>query len=333
MKSSPNSLPSDLNEVSDHLYALNDLQQKRDQPVDPSSLRFALRSLFLSLPKQVQSQISIPSATQSDALFGDNDLTLFRSLLSRHYAGEPGQQAGHEEQHSYWRKIRQREYFFWPVLADQRGWLTIIMRLESSCRSKEFDTVAAFAIVDSCSDPAAQRRITRVEQRIRELFACGNITFKSDAARKIWVPPQPEDSAWESGIRSFQLIRQLFQRITDNFCTHTPPSDDHLFNVPTSGWLNVDFIRHEMIGSNAHPLRVVLIPGSRGVLFSLGGSDFGTTILASLTSVVEVVQEQCNSALDFACRYALEPILEIRLQEEGTFPPNCLAPIDDRKST
>jgi hypothetical protein len=80
-KASPNSLPSDLNDISDHLYALNDLQLKRDQRIDPLSLRCALRSLFLSLPREAQQKVLIFSGTHSDALFGDNDHNLFTSLL------------------------------------------------------------------------------------------------------------------------------------------------------------------------------------------------------------------------------------------------------------
>jgi hypothetical protein len=203
----------------------------------------------------------------------------------------PEQEGNAHEQRNYWKRVRQHEYFIWPVLAGPEDWVTLVMRLGGSDNSDTPDTVTHFAVVDPSCGSTAQQRVERVMQRVQELFAHGNIAFEPGALRYIWVPPQSEDSAWESGIRAFQLVRQLLQRITDSVCTASFDAD-HFFDTPTSGWLNVDFIRHEMIG---------------------------------------MVQEHCNSTLDYACRYALEPILEIRQKEGGVFPPSCLAPIDDEK--
>ncbi|KAI1841133.1 hypothetical protein JX266_012668 [Neoarthrinium moseri] len=164
------------------------------------------------------------------------------------------------------------------------------MHLAKSAGSDDYDTVTEFAIVDSSRHPDSTARIQHAESRLRLIFGLGDIHFKSNARRQIWVPPQDEGKPWESGIRCFQLIRQLLFRVTDLFCTQTPFDGDQFFATAISGWINVDFIRHEMIG---------------------------------------MLQERCNAVLDYSCRYALEPIQDLRLtaELEGIFPPNSLAPI------
>ncbi|KAH8197619.1 hypothetical protein TruAng_008203 [Truncatella angustata] len=272
----PNSLPKNLNEVSDALYALNDLQLERAEPIHPLSLTHALQSVLRSVPESVQSRISIPNATLTDKLFGETSTDEFETVVAKNLRSE------------FWQKVRQKEYLFWPVYTGPIHWATIVMRLENSGKSAEFDVVTNYAVVDAERDSD----INRVLSRVRDLFNRAGITFKPDTERHIWVPPQVTGSTWESGLRSFQLIRQLIYRVTDDFCSGSSFSDARFFDTPTNGWLNVDFVRHEMIG---------------------------------------LALERCNDILGYSCRYALEPIQNIRLEGRGNCSPDCLEPQNDGK--
>ncbi|KAK6070868.1 hypothetical protein SCUP234_09957 [Seiridium cupressi] len=281
----PNSLPVDLNEVADALYALNDLQLKRDEPIHPLSLTYALRSLFHNLPDPVQSQISIPNASLFGELFGEASTEQFEALIAKKSLAR-GSATGRE----FWHKIRQKEYVFWPIYTSTGYWSTVIVHLERSDLAGEFDTVTDFALVDASRHRANIMQSQRASARVRQLLGSGGMELKSSAERQIWVPVQGD--TWESGIRSFQLIRQLVLRVTDNVCNGLCFQDSHFFSTPTSGWLDVDFVRHEMIG---------------------------------------MILERCNHILDYSCRYALEPIQDIRLEGKGQSSPDCLAPRDNGK--
>lgn len=268
----PNSLPEDLDEVSDALFALNDLQLRRHAPVHPLSLAYALQSLLCSAPDYVQAQVMIPGPTLSDELFGSTED--FEALTSRKRDSPTAQ--------VFWEHMRQKEFVLWPVQSDAGIWSTIILHLGMS-KDADFDTVTDCAVVDASS----AEREARVVSRLGQLLDSGDMDFHSAKQHHIWVPPQADEDSWESGIRCFELIRQLVSRLTDGFCNNQSFEWDQAFGPPTRGWLNVDFIRHEMMG---------------------------------------MALERCNTILNYSCRYALEPIMDIRLEDGINLAPNCLAP-------
>ncbi|KAF3005380.1 hypothetical protein E8E14_007842 [Neopestalotiopsis sp. 37M] len=278
----PTLLPDDLDEVSDALFALNDLQLRRHAPVHALSLAYTLQSLLHAAPESVQSKVAILGPTLSDELFGDSyqDSESLISTKSR--------TAGSKRTRGLWGRIRQKEFVFWPVQTDAGIWSTIILHLGISEHGVDFDKVAEFAVVDASHGPEAQIRITCVVSRLRQFFCGGDVDWRPARQHEIWVPPQLEE--WESGIRCFELIRQLLRRVTDVSCSNQSFDWDRDFSPPTSGWLNVDFIRHEMMG---------------------------------------MALERCNTILNYSCRYALEPILEVRLEEDINLSPDCLAPLND----
>ncbi|ETS88264.1 hypothetical protein PFICI_02092 [Pestalotiopsis fici W106-1] len=281
----PNLLPNDIDEVSDALFGLNDLQLRRHAPVHPLSLAYVLQSLLHAAPESVQAKVIIPGPTLSDELFGNTSQEDFEIHISK-----KSRTAGSQKAKDFWESVRQKEFIFWPVQSDAGVWSTLVLHLCISDEGIDYDTVTDFAVVDASRSAEGQERVSRVASRVGQLFGCGDVNWRSARQHEIWVPPQLED--WEAGIRCFELIRQLLCRVTDGFCNDRAFDWDRDFGPPTSGWLNVDFIRHEMIG---------------------------------------MAQERCNTILNYSCRYALEPILEIRLEEDINLPPGCLAPIDDVK--
>jgi hypothetical protein len=291
------SLPGDLTTVNDHIYALNDLQYSRDTPIHCLGLHYSIVSIIRGLPESVINSIYVIPPTDSDDLFG-TDHAASAAVIEKEYAKvsfHPDHEAEPQRRRLLFEAIREREYVFWSINSEGDGdrWVTLIMHIEKSKYSNCFDRVSDFAIVDASRDPAAGVRVARVEARVRHIFALGDITFNESALRRIWVPPQEEDKGWESGLRSFQLVKQLLFRITDTHCKQLEYDDDHFFEA-TSGWLNVDFLRHEMIGLAA---------------------------------------ERCNDAVGWSCRYALEPIAGISDPDRSTdqFEAKCLQPVDDDK--
>lgn len=87
-------------------------------------------------------------------------------------------------------------------------------------------------------------------------------------------PPSPSSISffsprWESGVRCFQLTRELLRRVTGYACPGAAGYDDERFFEGTSGWVDADAVRHEMVG---------------------------------------MALQRCNAALGYACRYYLAPI-------------------------
>lgn len=155
---------------------------------------------------------------------------------------------------------------------------------------------------DSISAPSRER-VRRVTQRLVRVFRAGGIEIDPyHAQRQIWVapstapPPQPvhaeeeeeeEDGGgggggahqphqgpapsprWESGVRCFQLARELLGRVAAYACPGAPGFEDERFFGPGAGWVDADAVRHEMVG---------------------------------------MALQRCNAALGYACRYYLAPI-------------------------
>ncbi|KAK8006802.1 alpha/beta-hydrolase [Apiospora arundinis] len=178
-----------------------------------------------------------------------------------------------------------------------------------SYRKATYDQVTDFAVVDpewsdgsgsGCICAQSKERVQHVTARLVEIFRRGGIDIDpSRTQRELWIapstiisrpetaavaaampaiggdgnPPQPpplsSSSRWESGVRCFQLTRELLRRVTDYTCPGTAGYEDERFFEGTSGWVDADAVRHEMVG---------------------------------------MALQRCNAALGYACRYYLAPI-------------------------
>ncbi|KAK7937215.1 uncharacterized protein PG986_014083 [Apiospora aurea] len=210
------------------------------------------------------------------------------------------------------------EYVFWPVDTGGHQWFLCVLHLKRSpetwFRGAVYDQVTDFAVVDpewsSDSDGSSgvsaesKERVQRVTERLVKIFEVGGIEIvPAKMRREIWVAPStvlppavpppaaaapglsgvniqqpPSSPHWESGVRCFHLVRELLQRATAYACPGAAEYEDERFFEAGSGWVDVDAVRHEMVG---------------------------------------MALQQCNAALGYACRYYLAPIDTLLLVGDG----------------
>ncbi|KAI5923571.1 hypothetical protein F4810DRAFT_720149 [Camillea tinctor] len=254
-------------EAAEDLYALNSLQLRRDRPIEPGSLIYPVFYLLDSLPRALKRRVrtwqpgieEVFNCPQSD----------FQVNAGKEYWST----------RTFWNAVKSSEYFIWPIQAEIGRYVTAIFHLRKGLvndpnfdpddseasndgakdvpqvMSDEYFIIDAWSVVDAVRSNEAIQRVNRVRNRLQQLFKPEGIVFRPGSYQKHktaterwslpWVPPQTDD--WSSGLRSFALIRQILQRIIDFYCTETAHNNS-LFNEPTSGWLNVDQVRHEMMG-------------------------------------------------------------------------------------
>ncbi|KAK8109252.1 hypothetical protein PG984_015053 [Apiospora sp. TS-2023a] len=201
---------------------------------------------------------------------------------------------------------RHGEYVFWPVDAGGHQWLLCVLHLKRTWSHGPYEQVTDFAVVDpewsgdgsgdaDSLSIQSRERVRRVTKRLVQIFKAGGIEINpSNTQRQIWVAPstvlppaaaalpldgdgddgdganqQRSSPRWESGVRCFQLVRELLGRATSYACPGAPGFEDERFFEPGAGWVDVDAVRHEMVG---------------------------------------MALQRCNAALGYACRYYLAPI-------------------------
>ncbi|KAH9889588.1 hypothetical protein F4778DRAFT_381318 [Xylariomycetidae sp. FL2044] len=254
--------------ATDNLYALNGLQLKRDRPLEGHQLKYPLEWIYQNyLPKEVRERIFLGQNPGEPEVFGSDD-EHFAQVSVDFY----------QDNDSFWEDLTGAEYCLWPIEAEDSKWVTAIMHLtEGTIDDPDFEedpedpgrvpprvaagynnVVEHWSVVDPERSPEARARVARVRDRIERIFDLRGIYFRADSYRQSgsddddpderlplpWVPPQTD--GWSSGLRCFVLIRQMFQRITDFFCKDV--GYDETFWDATSGWLDADQARHEMMG-------------------------------------------------------------------------------------
>ncbi|KAJ2977944.1 hypothetical protein NUW58_g7654 [Xylaria curta] len=178
---------------------------------------------------------------------------------------------------SFWEFFRNFEYVFWPIETDRGYFVTAIFHMEKGMMDDpnvdpdedleadipqvpdpRFGIVDAWSVIDPERGQAAQDRINQVKDRIQRIFTAEGIVFKVQSYKDQevvggvrrscpWVPPPPNpEESWSSGVRSFDLIRQLMQRVLNMYCNQRGYSEA-FFTEPTCGWINVDQVRYEMM--------------------------------------------------------------------------------------
>ncbi|KAI0012455.1 hypothetical protein F4779DRAFT_614659 [Xylariaceae sp. FL0662B] len=165
----------------------------------------------------------------------------------------------------FWGGIESAEYVLWPIDAGNGHFVTAILHMEKEApksrpqeNESESIVVESWSVIDPERGVAARARVNRVRGRIQRIMALQGIVFKNMAYRENttgiepfalpWVPQLTEP--WSTGHHSFVLIRELFRRIVNFHCFETGFRNS-FFNDHTSGWLNVDQVRHEIMGISA----------------------------------------------------------------------------------
>jgi hypothetical protein len=254
-------------ETENDLYALNSLQMQRDWPLEPLSVQIPLEHLRDNLPPGLRNRVGVATCA-STYVFNCSEENVDRRIRKM-YRKWP----------SFWEIFRTSEYVFWPIQAEKGYFVTAIFHLAKGfiddpdfdpdedpeadipqIDSPRYNIVEGWSVVDPVQDDDdAQRRVGRVKDRIQRILQKEGFVFDvgsykgddtTDGAQSglPWVPPPVHgDEVWSSGIRSFALVRQLIQRVLDFYC-RKQGYQDSFFEEPTCGWINIDQVRHEMMG-------------------------------------------------------------------------------------
>ncbi|KAI0022492.1 hypothetical protein F4780DRAFT_788504 [Xylariomycetidae sp. FL0641] len=251
------------------IYAMNQLQLTRNEPPEPLTVQVAVEQLMNSLPVQVRSTVKLGLVGVS-TIFGAPE-TEFMGRATKQYGGFD----------VFYNDLVAAKYFVWPIEAKEGEFVTAIFLMQEAPEREipepeipEIEppggihvtnrpTVRAWSIVDPVRDQPereqlVRNRVMRILQNIYNVvFPIGSYRERANLAGirlygLPWVPPQerwaPVSDTWSSGIRSYTLVKEIFRRITDMFCRDTP--DHHIENVifemPTLGYLDVDWERHDM---------------------------------------------------------------------------------------
>ncbi|KAI1340286.1 hypothetical protein F5Y15DRAFT_380141 [Xylariaceae sp. FL0016] len=239
-----------------NVYAMNTLQLKRTLPCEPLSVQVPMEYVYDSQPFPVRQKSCICMAGVWQVFSGRVSQASFERRARRIY----------EHYDNFWARIRESEYVFWPIEAAEGLFVTAIFKLRRGVvrgdeegvreRAPENNVVEAWSIAEPFHIESSQRMVQRVESRIKFIFALEGITFRAGSYQSYedpegeaygapWTPPQWD--LFSSGIRSFELVRQLLGRITDFHCNEQS-YDSSFFDEPTRGYINCDRVRLEMVG-------------------------------------------------------------------------------------
>jgi len=234
--------------TADDLYALNCLQLFREMPLEPMSVQIPMENVIDNLPKPLHLRVRIAPAGGTD-VFGA-DVEGIDTVIKQTY----------ENYDRLWNMFAACEYIFWPIEVATGHFVTAIFHLRQS------NVVESWSVVEPQRGEKGLKTVARVASVIQKMFAMKNIVVETDSYRDDshkdpeegfrpwslpWVPPadygEDDSQVWHSGIRSFALVRQLIWRVLDKYCKKEE-HDESFWTEPTCGWLNIDQVRHDMMG-------------------------------------------------------------------------------------
>ncbi|KAI0528342.1 hypothetical protein GGR58DRAFT_509607 [Xylaria digitata] len=252
-------------ETENDLYALNSLQLRRGWPLEPLSVQIPMEYLRDNLPPGCREMVGI-AMCGSTYIFNCDDEDLDRRIRKMY-----------DKWQEFWDIFRTSEYVFWPIETKKGYFVIASFHMQKGFMddpnfdsdgdpaadipqvpNPQFGIVEAWSVVDGQRGPVGVDRVKRVKRRIRRIFAAEGIQINRQSFMRHrgnngerwnqpWVPPHDDGEGWSSGIRSFAIVRQLLQRVLDIYCCQGDYKDD-FFREPCCGWLNVDQVRHEMMG-------------------------------------------------------------------------------------
>ncbi|KAJ8114272.1 hypothetical protein ONZ43_g4944 [Nemania bipapillata] len=252
-------------QAENDLYALNTLQLRRGWPLEQLSLQIPLEYLRDTLPPGAKRIVGI-AMCGSPYVFNCAEDNLDRRIRKMYHRWQ-----------AFWDIFHSSEYVFWPIETERGYFVTALFHMEKGLmddpnfdpdedpnadipqvENPHFTVVGAWSVIDPQRGQAAQDRAARIIDRIQRIFAAEGITFDPGSYREHqaangdrwalpWVPPPSEGDDWSSGIRSFALVQELINRIISLYCSELGFTESY-FNVPLNGWLNVDQVRHQMMG-------------------------------------------------------------------------------------
>ncbi|KAH8165773.1 hypothetical protein CIB48_g2502 [Xylaria polymorpha] len=251
------------------LDALENIQSHREAPVTADEIDESIQFRTDALPPGVSRLISVLSASNGyTELWDQNDKGPGGSSLDPTY--------GHDDKVARWiidnapaiqGSLISHPYHIWPIRTANNHWEVIFMVFETTPESPdEYGRLSRYAIIDpqlsggKCdhklakSYPELGSRAKFLDEQ-HELF----LSFYRDSIsrpgnpqlyeRMIWVPKQPMDDNWSSGLRVIQFAWEMLERIQD-METSRIRNIDALFR-PMRPYFNPDYVRLTAAGAIA----------------------------------------------------------------------------------
>ncbi|KAI0137614.1 hypothetical protein F4776DRAFT_622730 [Hypoxylon sp. NC0597] len=285
--------------------ALQILQTSRDMYLIGHCLTESFDHYARTLPDPVRDDVRIMDLGPGH-VFGATD-EAFAAYLTRQF--NPSLPIGYERTPARYRPLYEKPYVFWTIDAEPTGvhhWVTVIIHLEQPpipnpdwvegdpeedrfVKDQLFRRVESIAVVDpDATDDGS--RTTRIYNRVIALLhQCAiyvNASFQGPTT--LWVPPaspvqyqgengEYEEGArdiWSSGLRSFDLVRQMLIRLTESYSVAPGVHNGDDFWRPTCGWFNPDAVRTEMIGYVAMQLNFYMGYNTRVAIETVASMQF-----------------------------------------------------------
>ncbi|KAI0877648.1 hypothetical protein GGS24DRAFT_487696 [Hypoxylon argillaceum] len=280
------------------LDSLQVLQFKRNQYLLGETLAVPLQFLHDSLPYMVQRDVNIFEPVSEDiwakAFSGELDRLEPQELdrfIARHEVALP-----------------RKKYHFWPVDVNKLGgdgdhphWALIVLHI--ICRpelevddpdvppdelSGPYNFLDTYAVITPNHGAKARALEDDIANMLLTLLPEMDIKVGAKTIREYpWTSrlnaPQLMTSGskghWSTGLRVFEMIRVWLDRITEAYCKNPYVHDPIKFWEAHPGWFNPDAVRSNMIG---------------------------------------IAAAMVNKAMDSTTRVAIEPILDLQMQNSQT---------------
>ncbi|KAI2640963.1 hypothetical protein GGS21DRAFT_547305 [Xylaria nigripes] len=272
----PPPLPPDFmtsDRVASCLDALYLLQSQRQQYVLETGLSVPLQFLHDSLPYMVQCDVDI---------FESGHCGFWTVLNWEDYLD---QEEIDRLKQDYYEDLISRRYHFWPIDLnrvsqedwDGPHWGLIVLHMRNIQDPKAepdpdhdeleapFNALQSFTVINPDHGEAARFIEEDVVQEL--LFLLNNWGIKVEGCLQMepWVPPRSKRDGmnapqltngdnkeyWSSGLRVFEMIRIMLERIAATYCKIPHSFDEDTFWAAHSGWFNPDAVRSNMIGCAA----------------------------------------------------------------------------------
>lgn len=245
------------------------VELSRTTDVSHESMSLCLKVLRERLPSYVQNDIQIMSY---EMCLGFNlSEEEYQTFVLEEELPEASIQSYDTLKEDYQNMFR-APYIFWPILymTDNRmQWALAVIHLnqgsvenpdwkEGDCVTQKriklniFNSIEGIAVLDP-DQTDGDKRSTLIYNRILYMLTRAGMESGDDPKKEVWLPPmnsvqhQGELEYWSSGLRCFDLARQLMDRILDRYCEEPGSHPCSLWD-PTRGWFNPDAVRADMIG-------------------------------------------------------------------------------------
>ncbi|KAI0443944.1 hypothetical protein F4803DRAFT_574007 [Xylaria telfairii] len=255
------------------LDALENIQSYREAPVTADEIDEAIQFRTEALPAGVSRLISVLSASNAYAEFWD-ETDRGRGGNSTLSALDPTYR--HDEKVARWivnnqdvieNSLVNHPYHIWPIKTANNHWEVIFMVFEVTPEFPgEYRRLSRYAIIDpqlsggKCdtktakSYPELGNRAKFLDEQHEQFISIYSDKIRRPGnteayERMIWVPKQPMDDNWSSGLRIIQFAWEMLERIQDMEISGIR-NIDSLFR-PMRPYFNPDYVRLTAAGAIA----------------------------------------------------------------------------------